>query len=49
VMSVTIPALAESGTWSVAYVYLRDGVGNTQSMHALQLAADGFPTTFINN
>ncbi len=49
VMLVTIPALAESGTWSVAYVFLRDGVGNNQSMSTSQLATAGFPTTFTNN
>jgi hypothetical protein len=48
-LSVTIPALAESGTWSVAYVYLRDGVGNAQFLNTSQLTAAGYPTTFVNN
>ena len=49
VMSVTIPALAESGTWSVANLYLRDGVGNSQFLSTTQLATAGYPTTFVNN
>ena len=49
VIQVSIPALAEAGTWAVQYVYLRDGVGNTQFVSTSQLATAGFPTTFTNN
>ena len=49
VMQATVPALAESGPWTVEFVYLRDGVGNTRYLNANDVAAAGFPTSFTNN
>ena len=46
VMQATVPVLAESGPWTVEFVYFRDGVGNTRYLNANDLAAAGFPTSF---
>jgi hypothetical protein len=47
--SMTLPAFAESGVWTVEYVMLRDQVGNMRVLNSSQLSGSGFPTTFTNN
>jgi hypothetical protein len=47
--TVTLPAFAESGIWTVQYVNFSDQVGNSRSLNSSQLASAGFPTTFTNN
>ncbi len=44
--NMTIPFLAEHGTWTIEYIYLIDEVGNSRWLSAAQLRALGFPTTF---
>lgn len=43
--SMTIPAYAEGGTWTVSYVFVVDNVGNYQYYYTSDLMALGFPTT----
>ena len=45
---VNYPRYSENGTWTVAYVTLRDKVGNYRTYHTADLQAAGFPTTFTN-
>jgi alpha-tubulin suppressor-like RCC1 family protein len=47
--SMTLPAFAESGVWTVEYVWLADQVGNMRSLNSSQLSGSGFPRTFTNN
>src|SRR6185436_7210099 len=47
--AVTIPQFAESGTWSLSHFLLYDQAGNVQSLTAAQVAALGFPTSFVVN
>jgi hypothetical protein len=47
--SMTVPAFAESGVWTVEHLLLADQAGNTRWLSASQLAGSGFPTTFTNN
>ena len=47
--SLTVPAFAESGVWTIGYVFLGDLAGNQSILFAAQLAANGFPTTVTNN
>lgn len=43
--AVTISLFAESGTWTLAFVDLRDKVGNRALIRTPELQAAGFPTT----
>jgi subtilisin-like proprotein convertase family protein len=44
--TMTVPAGAESGTWTLQYVAPTDKVGNRANLTTTALAAAGFPTTF---
>ena len=44
----TVPQGAEDGTWTVQRFVLVDAAGNTETLSAADLTADGFPTTFTN-
>jgi len=47
--SMTVPQFSESGTWQVEYLRISDQLGNSRIYSAAQLAALGFPTSFVNN
>lgn len=44
--TMTVPAGAEQGTWTVQYMWPVDKVGNRGNLDATAMAAAGFPTTF---
>ena len=46
---VTLPYLSESGVWAVANVSLGDVAGNWRFLSSSDLAAAGFPSTFVVN
>jgi hypothetical protein len=43
---VTFNAGSETGTWTVASIYVRDRGGNVTTLNTAQLSAAGYPTTF---
>ena len=47
--AMIVPYLSESGTWTLQSLMLVDQVGNTRTYDASQVAALGFPTSFVNN
>ena len=44
--TMTVPELAELGTWTVSSLRLVDNVGNVRQLSAAQLSTAGFPTSF---
>ena len=46
---MTVPANAETGTWTVDNLLLVDQVGNMKRLNAADLSAAGLPTTLNNS
>ena len=47
--TMTVSQYAESGTWQIEYLRISDQLGNARTYNASQVAALGFPTSFVNN
>lgn len=46
--AIPIPQYSETGEWSIAYLYLVDGIGNDTSFNHWTLDHLGFPYSFTN-
>lgn len=46
--TATLPAGSQPGTWTLGTFLLTDAAGNQRQMSAEQVAALGFPTSFVN-